>query len=69
MDQYTEGFRAGYAQAIGDADAELKRHGDDRTLRYCRRDVLALVKAEYNPEEVMPQPDWSGYSVPGVDQK
>lgn len=55
---YSDGFRAGYEQAIGDADQALKRHGDNRITRYQRRDVLALAGVKYDPSEVMPQPDW-----------
>lgn len=60
---YSDGFKAGYAQAIGDADEELKKHGDSHLTRLCRRDVLALVKVPYDPEEVSPRPDWTKYSV------
>lgn len=59
---YTDGFRAGYAQAIGDADFALRKRGDDYQTRLCRRDVLALANVSYNPEHLMPVPDWSNHS-------
>lgn len=64
--QYTDGFAAGYAQAIGDADNVLQQHGDSRLIRYCRRDVLALVNVSYRVDDLAPQPDWTRYNVPGV---
>jgi hypothetical protein len=60
---YSDGFRAGYAQAIGDADEAIKSHGDDRLIRYYRRDVLALASIPFDPHEVEPTPDWTQYSV------
>lgn len=60
---YTDGFKDGYAQAIGDADLAIRKRGDDLPTRLCRHDVLALVNVPYDPREVMPQPDWSKYSV------
>lgn len=60
---YTEGFKAGYAQAIADADIALRKHGDDRPTRRCRQEVLALVNVPYDPLEAVPVPDWSKYSV------
>jgi hypothetical protein len=62
---YTDGFQAGYAQAIGDADAELRKHGDDPGTRQCRQAVLALVNVPFNPDEAMPRPDWTKHSVKG----
>lgn len=59
---YTDGFKAGYAQAIGDADAALRKRGDDFQTRFCRRDVLALANVSYDPHHAMPQPDWSKHS-------
>ncbi len=56
---YSDGFRAGYVQAIGDADFALRKRGDDRQTRQCRRDVLVLANVAYDPEHAMPQPDWS----------
>lgn len=62
---YTDGFKDGYTQAVADADAELRKRGDDRQTRLCRRDVLALVNVSYDPEHVTPRPDWSKHSVRG----
>lgn len=59
---YTDGFKAGYVLAIGDADAALKAKGDSFIIRICRQAVLALANVSYNPQEVMPQPDWSNHS-------
>lgn len=56
---YTDGFKAGYAQAIADADAELRKRGDDMRTRRCRRAVLSLAGVSYNIEEIEPNPDWS----------
>jgi hypothetical protein len=65
-DSYEDGFGAGYAQAIGDADAELKKSGDDRTIRHCRRAILALVRVAFKPDDAVPQPDWRNYQVSAV---
>ena len=65
-DTYDEGFGAGYAQAIGDADAALKARGDDFGIRYCRKAVLALVGVSFAPEDFNPRPDWTKYRVPAV---
>jgi hypothetical protein len=65
-DTYDEGFGAGYAQAIGDADTALQKQGDDRTIRHCRQAVLALVEVPFEPDHVMPHPDWAKYRVPAV---
>lgn len=59
---YTDGFKDGYAQAIADADAKLRNHGDDRQIRLCRKDVLALANVTYHPEHAIPQADWSKHS-------
>ena len=63
---YGDGFGAGYAQAIADADAQLRQLGDDRTIRECRQLILALVNVPYAKEEVCPRPDWTKYRVPAV---
>ena len=42
---YTDGFRDGFNQALGDADAALFECGDDRTVRGCREAVKALRPA------------------------
>ncbi len=60
---YTDGFKAGYAQAIADADIALRTHGDSFIIRGCRRDVLALANVSYDPLHAMPVPDWSKYTV------
>jgi hypothetical protein len=63
---YGDGYGAGYAQAIGDADAALRQRGDDRATRNCRKAILDLVNVSYDPAEVKPRPDWSKYRVPAV---
>lgn len=63
---YDEGFGAGYAQAIGDVDAELKKRGDTFGLRQIRKTILALVRVRFDTEEDDPQPDWTRYRVPAV---
>ena len=63
---YDEGFGAGYAQAIGDADAALSKRADDFATRWHRQAVLALVGVPYKPEDAMPRPDWTKYRVPMV---
>ena len=62
---YTDGFKAGYTQAIADADLALRNRGDDRATRNCRKVVLELINVEYHPEYAMPQPDWSKHSAKG----
>ena len=63
---YAQGFGAGYAQAIGDADTALRTVGDDQTIRYCRKAILALVNVSFDPDEARPRPDWTSYRVPSV---
>jgi hypothetical protein len=63
---YGDGFGAGYAQAIGDADAALKSRGDDFAIRHCRQSVLALVAVQFDPDHAAPRPDWTHYRVPAV---
>lgn len=62
---YTDGYKIGYAQAVADADAALRKHGDSFTIRWCRRDVLALANVPYDPQHAIPVPDWSKHSVSG----
>jgi len=63
---YGDGFGAGYAQAVGDADAELQKCGDDFTIRRCRQAILALVRVPFDPQHAIPRPDWTKYRVPAV---
>lgn len=65
-DTYDEGFRAGYAQAIADADAVLRNRADDFETRHHRQSVLALVGVPYDPADAIPRPDWTKYRVPAV---
>ena len=63
---YGDGFGAGYAQAIADADAVLRKTADDFATRRHRQAVLALVGVPFEPEHAMPRPDWTKYRVPAV---
>lgn len=56
---YTTGFRDGYTQAIAEADGALKKRGDNRTIRECRKKVLELANVSYDPSHVSPIPDWN----------
>lgn len=47
-----------YERGIKDADDAIKRIGDDSTVRRCRQAVLALVGVKYDPDHVMPTPEW-----------
>lgn len=57
-ESYKTGYWKAYAQAIRDADVELQKVGDDRTVRQCRKLLLALVGVEYHPEWVADNPVW-----------
>jgi hypothetical protein len=57
-DPYTDGFHAGYLQAIGDVDEAMKHIGDDRTVRRCRQVLLSFANVSFFPDHVFPQPDW-----------
>lgn len=55
---YKTGYWRAYAQAVRDADVEIQKIGDDRTVRNCRKALLALIGIEYHPEWVSDQPTY-----------
>lgn len=48
----------GYIDAIRHADIALQCKGDDRITRGCRRDVLKLAGATFDPSHAVPIPIW-----------
>lgn len=48
----------GYIDAIRHADIQLQSRGDDRLTRYARRDVLKLAGVKFDPNHVVPLPEW-----------
>ena len=51
-------YWVGYKEAIKHVDLKLKSLGDDGTIRRCRAEVLALIKVEYDPKHLEPEPKW-----------
>ena len=48
----------GYVDAIRHADTQLQCRSDDRSTRYCRRDVLKLAGVTFDPAHAVPIPEW-----------